>query len=215
MVAPPFFVESSLMKTLWLGAAAAIALLQADPAAAQDLSKAPRMGTWGFDLSGRDAAVTPAQNFYDYANGTYLKKLEIPADRSRFGAFDSLNELSQARMHAVLDKAAADKAATGEAAQVGALYRSFLDEAKVEALGAKPLAGDLAVIRAQKSRSDIAHTMGVSLKTFGGTFFSGQVAGDAKDPDHLAQPGCERQGDRRHGDRDRQGLLEPRGPARR
>jgi putative endopeptidase len=172
------------MKTLWLGAVAAIALFQACPAAAQDLSKAPRMGTWGFDLSGRDAAVTPAQNFYDYANGTYLKKLEIPADRSRFGAFDSLNELSQARMHAVLDKAAADKAATGEAAQVGTLYRSFLDEARVEALGAKPLAGDLAVIRAQKTRSDIAHTMGVSLKTFGGTFFSGQVSGDAKDPDH-------------------------------
>jgi putative endopeptidase len=42
------------------------------------------------------------------------------------------------------------------------------------------------VIRAQKTRSDIAHTMGVSLKTFGGTFFSGQVSGDAKDPDHYA-----------------------------
>ena len=175
------------MKTLWLGAAAAVALLQACPAlAAEDLSKAPRLGTWGFDLSGRDPTVTPGQDFYEYANGTYLKSLEIPADRSRFGAFDSLNELSQKRMHAVLDKAAADKAATGETAQVGALYRSFLDEARVDALGAKPLAPDLAVIRGEKTRADIAKVMGQSLKTFGGSFFGGMVTGDAKDPNHYA-----------------------------
>ncbi len=126
------------MKMLWLGAAAAAALLQACPAAAaEDLSKAPRLGTWGFDLGGRDTAVSPGQDFYTYANGTYLKALEIPAaDRSRYGAFDRLNELSQNRLHAVLDKAAADKAATGETAQVGTLYRSFMDEAKVDALGA-------------------------------------------------------------------------------
>src|SRR5690242_14988222 len=121
------------MKNVWLGAAAAIALLQACPAAAEDLSKAPRMGTWGFDLSGRDPAVSPGQNFYNYANGTYLKSLEIPADRTRFGAFDNLNELSQNRLHALLDKTAADKAATGDAARVGTLYRSFMDEAKVDA----------------------------------------------------------------------------------
>ena len=172
------------MKTLWLGAAAAVALLTALPAAAQDLSKAPRMGTWGFDLAGRDPATTPGQDFYQYANGTYLKTMEIPADRTRYGAFDSLNELSQSRLHALLDKTAADKAATGEAAQVGLLYRSFTDETKVNALGAKPLAGDLAAIRAEKTRSDIARTMGASLKMFGGTFFSGQVGQDAKDPEH-------------------------------
>jgi putative endopeptidase len=174
------------MKNLWLGAAAALALLQACPAAAEDLSKAPRLGAWGFDLAGRDTAVTPAQDFYEYANGTYLKALEIPADRSRFGAFDALNELSQKRMHAVLDKAAADKTATGETAQVGTLYRSFLDEAKVDALGAKPLAPDLAVIRAEKTRADIAKVMGQSLKTFGGSVFGAMVTGDAKDPEHYA-----------------------------
>jgi len=177
------------MKTLWLGAAAAAALLAACPAVSQpapDLAKAPRMGTWGFDLAGRDPTVSPAQDFYQYANGTYLKALEIPADRSRYGAFDGLNELSQNRMHAVLDKAAADKAATGEAQQVGALYRSFLDEAKVNALGAKPLAADLAAIRTEKTRADIARTMGASLHMFGGSFFSGQIASDAKDPDHYA-----------------------------
>jgi putative endopeptidase len=186
------------MKTSWLGAAAVAALLATGPAAAQtsaakaapssaaapDLSKAPRMGTWGFDLGGRDPAVTPGQDFFNYANGAYLKTLEIPADRSRFGAFDNLHELSQSRMHAVLDAAAADKAATGERAQVGTLYRSFMDQAKVEALGARPMAKDLAAIRAAKTRSDIARLMGQSQKTFGGAFFSAAVAEDAKDPEH-------------------------------
>jgi putative endopeptidase len=182
------------MKTYWLGAAAAAALLAADPAFAQpkpvalapDLSRAPRMGTWGFDLSGRDTATTPAQDFYQYANGGYLKTLDIPADRSRYGAFDTLNELSQSRMHAAVETAAADKAATGERGQVGGLYRAFMDEARVEALGAKPMAGDLAAIRAEKTRADIARAMGVSLHTFGGSVFGGQVQADAKDPGHYA-----------------------------
>src|SRR5882757_10818767 len=127
------------MKTIWLGAAAACALLAAgavlaQPAAAPaaaanataaDFSKAPRMGTWGFDLSGRDTSVSPGQDFFRYANGDYMKKLAIPADRVRFGAADTLNALSQNRLHALLDAAAADKAATGERAKVGALYRCF------------------------------------------------------------------------------------------
>ncbi|HEX5262112.1 MAG TPA: M13-type metalloendopeptidase, partial [Phenylobacterium sp.] len=185
------------MKIYWLGAAAAGALLAAlSPAAtlaqprttavAQDLSKAPRMGTWGFDLSGRDTATQPGQDFYEYANGGYLKSLDIPADRSRYGAFDGLNELSQSRMHAVVDKAATDKAAAGERAQVGALYRAFMDETKVEALGAKPMAADLAAIRAEQTRADVARGMGVSMHAFGGSVFAAQVQADAKDPDHYA-----------------------------
>ncbi len=181
------------MKSFWFGAAAAAAFLACGAASAQDYSKAPRMGTWGFDLTGRDTTVPPGQDFYAYANGTYLKSLEIPADRSRYGAFDRLNELSQNRMHAVLDKAAADKAAAGDTAKVGMLYRSFLDEAKVDALGARPMAADLAAIRKEKTRADIARTMGQSLAAFGGSFFAGSVGEDAKDPDrytlYLGQAG--------------------------
>ena len=130
------------MKTFWLAACAASALaLGAVPAlAADDISKAPRMGPWGFDAAGRDLSVSPRDDLYLYANGTYLKNLEIPADRSRYGSFDKLNELSVNRMRAVLEAAAADKAATGDQARIGIMYRSFMDEAAVNALGAKPMA---------------------------------------------------------------------------
>ncbi|HEV2530729.1 M13 family metallopeptidase [Phenylobacterium sp.] len=188
------------MKTFWLGAAATAALLSACPALAApaaspapavqpttaDLTKAPRLGAWGYDLSGRDPSVSAGDDFFQYANGSYLKSLVIPADRTRYGAFDSLNELSQNRMRAVVEKTAADKAATGPRAQVGALYRSFQGEAKVNALGAKPMAADLAKIRALRTRAEIARHMGATTGAFGGSIFSASIAEDAKDPDHYA-----------------------------
>ena len=182
------------MKTAWFSACACAALLLAAPAAfaadtataaapaARDLSKAPRMGTWGFDLAGRATAVTPGQSLFGHANGAYMEKLVIPADRSSFGAFNVLDDLSRERMRAVVETAAADKAATGQAAKVGALYRSFMDEARVEALGAKPLAPDLNRVRAAKTRDDVARLMGATSKGFGQGFFNAQVYDDAKDP---------------------------------
>ncbi len=178
------------MKTLWLGAASAAALICASTPAlaanATDLSQAPRMGPWGFDAAGRDLSVAPSKDFFDHANGTYLNKLEIPADRSRYGAFDALNELSQNRMRAVVEKAAANPGATGEEAKIGAFYRSFVDEAAVEALGAKPLAGDLSAIRAIKSQGEMAGYMGGTSRRFGGSFFGAYVHDDAKDPETYA-----------------------------
>jgi putative endopeptidase len=176
-----------MIKSLWLSAAA-VALMAGTPVLAQqaptvaDLSKAPRMGPWGFALDGRDPAVTPGQSLYLSADGHYLTALQIPADRSRYGAFDTLNELSQARMRAVSEKAAADHAATGPSALVGTLYRSYLDEARVNALGARPLAPSLARIRAARTRDDIAQLMGRSMKDYGGAFFSLAVFDDAKAP---------------------------------
>ncbi|HEY8615788.1 M13 family metallopeptidase [Phenylobacterium sp.] len=183
-----------MTKTLWLAAAAASALLAAAPAlaqtasaqtaspAARDLSKAPRMGPWGFDLAGRDTSTTPGHSLFRWANGGYMDRLEIPADRSTYGAFNVLDELSRERMRAVTEKAAADGAAAGPSAKVGALYRSFMDEARVEALGATPLASDLGQIRAARTRSDLARLMGESQRDFGGSFFSAAIYDDAKDP---------------------------------
>src|SRR5689334_3529104 len=136
------------MKPCWLAAAmvlsAAPVALAAPPLAptagsAIIATEAPRLGSWGFDLAGRDTRVNAGDDFYRYANGTYVANLVIPPDLSRYGAFQSLIELSQARMRAVLEAAAADRSAGGERAKVGAFYRSFMDEALVNRLGARPL----------------------------------------------------------------------------
>ena len=59
---------------------------------------APKYGTWGFDLAGRDTSVAPGDNFFRYANGAALDKLEIPSDRTSYGSFALLRELSDNRL---------------------------------------------------------------------------------------------------------------------
>jgi len=163
--------------------AAVAALSLALPAlAAPDPLATSTAGTWGFDLAGRDTSVAPTQDFYKWANGGWLKTQEIPADRASYGSFDVLRELSVARMRAVLETAAANPAAKGDEAKIGALYRSFMDEAKVEALGARPLSQGLAEIRAARTRDQLAAIMGRSQGDFGGSMFAAYVSDDAKDP---------------------------------
>ena len=175
------------MKRFWLSAcAASVIALATASASAEDALKAPRMGPWGFDLSGRDLSVSPGANFSAYAGGTYIKNLEIPADRSSFGSFDGLRELSVNRMHAVLEAAGKDPSATGDKQKIGTLYRSFMNEAQVNALGAKPMTADLAAIRAAKTKSDIARLMGVAQTGFGGALFEVGISDDQKDPLHYA-----------------------------
>ena len=51
-------------------------------------TEAPRFGTWGFDMAGRDTSVHPGDDFFRFANGAFMDALEIPADRTRYGSFD-------------------------------------------------------------------------------------------------------------------------------
>jgi putative endopeptidase len=170
------------MKTLLGACGAALVLSAASISSAGD----PHFPPWGFDLAGRDTSVVPGADFYAYANGTYVKNLQIPPDRSRFGAFDALQALSEDRLHTLLDKAAADSDPTSEAAKIGAFYRAFMDERRADALGARPLAPEFAEIRAADSHSVIAAIMGKGSRSFFGGAFDADIGVDAKDPQHYA-----------------------------
>src|SRR6185437_10782388 len=100
----------------------------------------PHYGTWGFDASGMDTSVKPGDDFYRYANGKWDDRTSIPADRVRYGNFDKLSELSENRVHAILNEAAAGKLKDKDAAKIGAAYASFMNEALAEKLDAKPIA---------------------------------------------------------------------------
>ena len=147
-------------------------------------------GKWGFDLSGRNMAVKPGDDFFGYANGTYIDKTQIPADRSWYGTINVLRDLSEARVHAMLDDAAAtapvEAAGKDEKAKVGAFYKAYLDEAAVEALDAKPLAADLEAIRSADDRAGLAAVMGRSRKGFEPSLFDVIIFTDLKDSDRYA-----------------------------
>ncbi|MDH4383959.1 MAG: M13-type metalloendopeptidase [Caulobacter sp.] len=169
-----------------LPAANAADAAPAPAATMAELAKAPRMGPWGFDPSGQDLSTRPGDDFYRYVSGVYTDKLVIPSDRVNWGSFVQLRELSDARSRAVIETAAATKNPTGEAAQIGGLYNSFMDEARLERLGAKPLSADMARIKAAKTHKDMARLMGQTQGRFGGALFGMGIGQDAKDPNAYA-----------------------------
>jgi putative endopeptidase len=147
------------------------------------LEAAPQFGSWGFDLSGMARGARPGNSFFDYANGAWDARTVIPPDKVRFGMFDSLRDRSQAQVREIIEDAAKSGAAPAtDAGRIGALYHSFMDEARIEALDAAPLAPDLARIREALTKADIAAVMGRSRAEGGVSFFSLNVNEDQKDP---------------------------------
>ena len=144
----------------------------------------PQIGTFGFDVAGMDRSVQPGHDWVQFANGTYLRTLEIPADRAAYGMFTQLDQLSRERTREIIEASAKSSAAPGTNAQkVGDFYNAFMDEAAIEALGAAPLMADLAPFQAARSKSDFARALGDSLDGFGPALFPYFINQDAKDPE--------------------------------
>ena len=132
------------------------------------------------DPSNMDTSVKPADDFFMYANGGWIKRTEIPPEYSRWGSFNELIEHNNDALHEIAEKAAkshADPKAAPEAQKVGDYYGSGMDEKTIEAMRTKPLADELKRIDAIKERGDvlreIAHLHSVGLNAFF-NFGSGQ-----------------------------------------
>ena len=149
-----------------------------------------------FDSANLDRSVKPSDDFYHFANGTWLKDHPIPADQTRWGSFQLLDERNKAAVHAILDECAA-AVAKGAALppdsnvqKVGDFYASGMDEAAVEADGAKPLAPYLNEIAAIKDRATLPTTL-AGLHSVGvRALFHFEVGADEKDSEtDIAQLG--------------------------
>ena len=94
----------------------------------------------GFDLTRMDKTVQPCTDFFQFANGTWLKNTEIPASESRWGTFNILGGNNDAILKDILETAAKTKSAAGTDSQlIGDFYSACMDEAAIEKAGAKPL----------------------------------------------------------------------------
>ncbi|QYC09956.1 M13 family metallopeptidase [Brevundimonas nasdae] len=200
------------MKRLLIGAAVGALLLPASAAFAQDIGHdhaciddacemvsifsgeetaagwqgtvAPKYGTWGFDLAGRDTSVNPGDDFFRYANGAAIDKLVIPSDRTSYGSFALLRELSDNRMKELVTGLAArtDLTAGTDEKKIADAYRSYIDQARVDQLDAQPLQPYLAAIRAADTHEKMAVHMGQTIGRFGGSFFGTGITIDSKQP---------------------------------
>src|SRR4029077_18709490 len=105
----------------------------------------PEIGAWGFDRQGMDATIEPGANFYNYANGGWARATPIPDDKSNYGMFTVLSDRSEERTLEIIEHA--------EDPRVGDFYKSFRDEAGIEAKALAALQPELDAIAAIKDRA--------------------------------------------------------------
>ncbi len=181
------------MKSRFLIAGAALAALAVPFATSQVIAQAAQtaagkaaIGQWGFDLSGQDTAVKPGDDFFRFASGKWDDRTPIPADKALTGAFDDLREATQDQLKQLITAAPASS-------QIGGLYASFMDEARLEQLGLAPLKADVAKVQKIKTKAEFSRFMGATFGVFGATVVDFGVSSDTANPDlnvlYLGQSG--------------------------
>ena len=111
---------------------------------------------FGVDLSAMKRSVRPQDDLYAYVNGTWLDRTEIPSDKSNFGSFTALADLSQERVRDIIEETAGEDHPQGsKPQQVADFYRSYMDTERIETLGSKPLEKHLQRIRGIEDRQQL------------------------------------------------------------
>lgn len=174
-----------MTRSLLLCASALLAIGLAGTA--QAAGAKPELGTFGFDTAGMDRSVTPGTDWVRFANGTYTDKLEIPADRTNYGMFTKLRDLSQGRTRTIIEATAKKGGTAGTNAQkVGDYYASYMDEAAIEAKGLAPIKPMLDEIAAIGDRKALSAKMGALSRDGIDMPIGASVFGDLKNPDILS-----------------------------
>ena len=176
-----------MSRSRFLHASALALLAFAAPVMAADAGAKPEMGSFGFDIAGMDRSVTPGTDWVRFTNGGYTDKLEIPADRTSYGMFTKLRDLSQERTRSIIEATAKKGGPAGSNAQkVGDYYASYMDDAGIEAKGLAPVKPMLDGIAAISDRAALAAKMGELSRDGVDMPIGASVFGDLKNPDVLA-----------------------------
>ena len=137
---------------------AALLLTAAAPLAAQGSAPHAKYGGWGVATADMDKGVKPGDDFFRYAEGTWLRSAEIPADKARAGYNYDLPDQTEAEVRALVE-AAGSHPADPVMRQVGDFYAAWMDEAGIEARGTVPLRPYLGRIAAVRTPQQLALLM--------------------------------------------------------
>ena len=109
------------------------------------------------DPANLDTTCSPCTNFFQYANGGWLKRSEIPGDQPRWGSFNELQEQNYAALKDVLTEAATNASSTKDAniRKLGTFYGTCMDSTAVERAGMGPLRGELTRIATIRDRRGV------------------------------------------------------------
>ncbi|HEY5800298.1 MAG TPA: M13 family metallopeptidase N-terminal domain-containing protein, partial [Burkholderiaceae bacterium] len=140
----------------------------------------------GIDKGFIDPAVRAQDDFFLHFSGKWLQQTEIPADKARWGGFEVVREEIQPQLRAIIDEAGAGKIQGVEAKKIGDLYASYMDEARADQLGAKPIEPFLARIAAIKDKKELAALIAKHSSQGLPVPFTSGVSQDARDSTRYA-----------------------------
>lgn len=140
----------------------------------------------GIDIDGMDKTCKPCEDFYRFANGTFLDKNPIPARYSNWGSFGMLAEANRERLKTILEAAVVSKAPAGSSERrVGDFYSSCLDTAAIDALGHKPIEPELKMVAAISNKAQLAKALNELQKVQAGSIYALISSPDPKQPDEI------------------------------
>ena len=135
-------------------------------APAQTAEKTASPLAHGIAIANMDTSVRPGDDFYTFANGGFIAHTKLPPDRATIGVFTVLSDLSFERTASIIQDAAKANAAPGtDQRKIADLYHSYMDEAAIETHGLATLKPHLAEIAAMNSPQQLAHALGLSLRS--------------------------------------------------
>lgn len=138
-------------------------------------------GSWGIDTGLMDSEVRPGDNFFMHVSGDWFDEFELPADKTRYGAFDLLREKSEQQTRFIIEDLAAEEPPIDTAeGKVAAFYNAYMATDAIEAAGmtqAQPYLDKIAAIDSRESLANVFMSPGFSSP------INGFVWVDDKNPD--------------------------------
>jgi putative endopeptidase len=169
--APDITFTIALLAGLLISAHTACGQTQSGRASGADLSAR--------DLSARDLSVRPGDDFFQFALGSWYTRTPIPPDQTEVGADTEVSAKVREQLRTIIENSA-QQAENPQQALIGALFASFMDEARVEKLDAAPLRADLDRIARTENKRQFLALMASSQGDFGVSLFALRIEPDAK-----------------------------------
>ncbi|CAN5247090.1 M13 family metallopeptidase [soil metagenome] len=136
----------------------------------------------GLELDELDESVRPQDDLYRHANGKWIERTTIPADKARYGSFYVLAEEAEKAVLAIIEESTAADSGTEER-KFGDLYTSYMDEERINALGAAPLQPDLESVAGVSDIASLLQTLGALERKGVSGFFQLYIDNDPGNPE--------------------------------